>query len=56
MTFTLNVARLLRRRRCHGNFWCCQKVDHPMCNSWADPHRLARRRWRRLTARVERHG
>lgn len=44
---TLNPWRLARRRRCHGSFVCCQHVDQPMCNSWDDPHRLARRRFRR---------
>lgn len=53
MALTLNPARLRRRLRCHGNLWCCQYVDQPMCNSWDDPHYLARRRYRRLRAAQE---
>lgn len=52
MTLTLNPARLARRRRCHGSWWCCQYVDHPLCNSWAEPHRWARRRYRARAAGV----
>lgn len=37
----------LARWRCHRSLWCCQHVDHPMCNSPRDPHRLARWRFKR---------
>lgn len=36
---------LFRRWLCHGNLWCCQYIDTPLCNGSLEPHRLAR--WRR---------
>lgn len=45
------MIRLLRRWRCHGTLWCCQYVDRAMCNSWHDPHLLARWRYRRQRRR-----
>ncbi|WWT39732.1 hypothetical protein [Microcystis phage Mwe-JY05] len=40
------IARLRARWACHGSLWCCQYVDQPMCNTGADPHLLARLRFR----------
>jgi hypothetical protein len=46
---------LLRRRwRCHRSLWCCQYVDRPMCNSWHDPHLLARWHYRWVSRRIRR--
>ena len=41
------MTRWQARWHCHGSLWCCQYTDKPMCNSWADPHIIARWRWRR---------
>lgn len=40
------IARLRARWACHRSLWCCQYIDWPMCNSWNDPHLLARGRYR----------
>lgn len=45
----LYLWRWRRRIACHGTVWCCQHQDKPMCNSWRDPHLLARLRYRRRT-------
>lgn len=39
-------VRYRRRRECHGTYSCCQYCDQPMCNSWNDPHLIARLRYR----------
>lgn len=45
----LNPLKLLKRWRCHRGLWCCQYVDGPMCNSWNEPHQLARWRYRHIS-------
>jgi hypothetical protein len=48
------LRTLAARRRCHGTWWCCQYVDEPNCNSWNDPHRVARFRYRIQARREQR--
>jgi hypothetical protein len=40
------AAKFWYRFLCHRNLWCCQYQDEPNCNSWNDPHALARWRYR----------
>jgi hypothetical protein len=49
-----SLRKLKARRQCHGSWWCCQYRDKPNCNSWNDPHWLARLRYRRRSRREQR--